>query len=800
MDQMGGGFFMERPQISSYRRRYMEDSIKGIKLDKTVLFLSLLGFLLGRAVIIDNLGPFGIAYFIYMCKYKKHKIPVFFSIASGILLSHEGSNALKYIITLLIIYFLSAMLIKEEENTLRIGIIGFFISSFVGIIYCATKGIYMYDIFLSLFEGLTVFVLIYIYAFGIPLILKSSIRKAISTEEIIALSIIIALAITGISNISLFDVSLKKVLSILLIILFSYQGGAALGSCSGITIGLITSMNSISSPLYIGIYGFAGLLAGVFNKINKYMTLLGFAMGWGIITIYTSGTQEAMLSLREVLLSSMIFILLSDKQLSYMEKFTKGVLGNEDSAANYIKRVKEILHKRLLDIQQAYVEVANTFEEVREKEKILDQRDVASVMDRISNEVCAGCGMKRSCWSLKFHHTYNLFMDLLNVLEEEGKIEEKSLPKDFEKYCVKPSAVMKAANHYFDLFALDYRWNQRLGETRKIVSNQIKTLSNSIKTVANALNENMEFDVEMENNILVELDKENIKVDKISYLKRENKGFEINIEKGPCYGGGLCEERLIPVVSKAVGRKLSSYKLGCRSLSDKCSIRLVEAEDYIAKTEVSSLSKDGNIISGDSYTHMDIGDGKYMIALSDGMGKGKRAYEESSVTIGILEKMMESKIDEEITIDTINNLLLLKSSDEIFSTIDLTLIDLKDGNLESVKMGACPSFIKRAKGGVEVISSSSLPVGILSEIKMDRDERRIKEGDFVILVSDGIIDAGKDKELGENWLYTVIEKIDKINPKEMAKAILEEALKLQDNTIQDDMTVMVTKIWKNKRG
>ncbi|SHJ99007.1 stage II sporulation protein E [Tepidibacter formicigenes] len=791
---------MQRPQISAYKRRYIEDVSKGINIDNTLVFLCLLGFLLGRAVIIDNLGPFGIAYFIYMCKHKKYKIPVFFSIATGIILSHEGSYALKYIITLVAVYLISSTIsnmAKEEEGIIKVAFIGFFISAFIGMGISFIRGIYIYDILVSLFEGTSVFVLIYIYSFGIPLILKRSMRRTISNEEIIALSIIIGLSITGVSNISLFEISLKNVLSLLLIIIISYKGGGALGASAGITIGLITTMNTAASPIYIGIYGFSGLLGGLFNKISKYMSVIGFIMGWSIIIIYTRGSEELILSIREVGISSLTFLLIPEEKLKYLERFTKGILGSEESALNYMERVKEILHSRLKDIQQAYFEIGTTFEKVREKDKILDQRDIASVVDMINCDVCSKCGMKRSCWGLKFNHTYSLFVRILNILEEEGKIDENLVPKDFERYCINPSDVIKSANHYFDLFMLDYKWNKKLSETRKLVSNQIKSISNSIGNVANELNEEIDFDLDMENNIIIELDKENIKVDKISFLRREGENFEINIEKNACYGGSLCEEQLIPTVSRAVGKRLTSYKLGCRSISDKCSIRLVNSQEYMARTHVSSLSKDGNIVSGDNYTYMEIWDGKYMIALSDGMGKGEKACEESSLTIEILEKMMESKINEEISIDTINNMLMLKSSDEIFSTVDLSIVDLKDGAIESVKMGACPSFIKRGKGGVEVISSSSLPVGIISEIKIDRDKRRIKEGDFIIMVSDGIIDAGKDKHLGENWLYTVIEKIDKTSPSEMSKVILDEALKLVDGNAQDDMTVMVTKIWKN---
>ena len=87
---------------------------------------------------------------------------------------------------------------------------------------------------------------------------------------------------------------------------------------------------------------------------------------------------------------------------------------------------------------------------------------------------------------------------------------------------------------------------------------------------------------------------------------------------------------------------------------------------------------------GDNYTYMEIDNGQYMMAICDGMGKGKRAYDESSTTIDILEKMIEAKIDNEIVIKTINNMLLLSNSDEIFSTLDLGIIDLKQGRLETM--------------------------------------------------------------------------------------------------------------------
>ena len=172
--------------------------------------------------------------------------------------------------------------------------------------------------------------------------------------------------------------------------------------------------------------------------------------------------------------------------------------------------------------------------------------------------------------------------------------------------------------------------------------------------------------------------------------------------------------------------------------------------------------------------------------------------ENSKILTDILEKMMDAKIDDEIVINTINNMLLLKSSDEeMFSTLDLGIIDLKKGTLETIKMGACSTYIKRNDKDIDLISSSSLPVGILSDIKLDRKITKVNYGDYIIMVSDGILDAGKNNNLGDNWLIYFLQKIKTTNPKEIANLILDRALEIQDGVVEDDMTVLVTKVCSN---
>ena len=112
-------------------------------------------------------------------------------------------------------------------------------------------------------------------------------------------------------------------------------------------------------------------------------------------------------------------------------------------------------------------------------------------------------------------------------------------------------------------------------------------------------------------------------------------------------------------------------------------------------------------------------------------------------------------------------------------------------------MAACSTYIKRNDKDIDLISSSSLPVGILSDIKLDRKITKVNYGDYIIMVSDGILDAGKNNNLGDNWLIYFLQKIKTTNPKEIANLILDRALEIQDGVVEDDMTVLVTKVCSN---
>ncbi|MCR8746045.1 stage II sporulation protein E [Romboutsia lituseburensis] len=786
---------MEKSAVSIKSRSFNLNHIKISKyIDFNTAMFMAMGFLLSRSMLIGSIAPLGIAFFLYVSKIDRYKIPVFISTLLGILLSANSmSYILKYSLCL-IIFMVINKTIKQINSVWKIALIGAFVLLPISIGQALLSNKYLYDIVVAIMESSIMFIGVYIFSYGIGMIVNTNNRIAVNVEEAISISLLVTFSIMGIGELAIMGVSIRIVLSTMLILIASILGGASMGATSGVIVGIAFIINNITSGIYMGIFSFAGLISGAFNKINKYFCILGYILSWMMLYTYNSGVGSSLSQLRDILIASLIVIVLPEKFFNRIEKIIKTNITTNEVVYDYINRSKNMANSRLMNMNKAYNSLADTFDQIREREKVVDQRDIASIIDMIHNDQCKECSMRRRCWDLKFNHTYTLMNEILEKLEENGEITCNHISEEFIKECIKPESVVKVSNYYYKLFALDYNWNLKFSESRRLIANQIRSMSKAIEDLSQDLETNVILDLEKENEIQDYLERNNITVDKVNYITKDNDDFEIKIEKKTCNSGCMCEDKILKVLSDFMGEDISVQKTGCRSLGGKCKATLSKSQNFKIITDVASMSKDGHILCGDNYTHMDINDSKYMVAISDGMGKGTKAYEESSITIDILEKMMDAKIDDEIIINTINNMLLLKSSDEMFSTLDLGIIDLKKGMLETIKMGACSTYIKRDDDDVDLVSSSSLPVGILSDIKLDRKAVKVNKGDYIIMVSDGILDAGKNNNMGDNWLIYFLKSIDTTNPKEIANLILDRALEIQNGSVEDDMTVLVSKV------
>ena len=226
-----------------------------------------------------------------------------------------------------------------------------------------------------------------------------------------------------------------------------------------------------------------------------------------------------------------------------------------------------------------------------------------------------------------------------------------------------------------------------------------------------------------------------------------------------------------------------------------CNYTYISANKYIIQSGIAKAKKDGSIVSGDMISQIRLGDGKYMYAISDGMGSGPDAMKNSKIAISMLERLLGSGFDKDTSIKLINSAILTANKDDNYATLDISILDLYAGNMELLKNGACPTYVKKNRN-VSLIKSTSLPTGIMKNIQIDTYDKDLEDGDIVVMCSDGILDSNMEFANRDLWLKYLLEDIQTDIPERIADIILREAI---DNCVgkpKDDMSVIVFKVMK----
>ena len=184
-----------------------------------------------------------------------------------------------------------------------------------------------------------------------------------------------------------------------------------------------------------------------------------------------------------------------------------------------------------------------------------------------------------------------------------------------------------------------------------------------------------------------------------------------------------------------------------------------------------------------------------IIALSDGMGSGEKACGDSERVIELLERFLEAGFSKSMAVEMINSTLVVRAEEQNMSTLDICDIDLYDGTVEFLKAGASYTFIKR-DDYVEPVFSAALPLGIFYQMDTEIQTRRLQEGDYIIMLSDGVLDSITEEEKVQ-LMRGFISKMNITGPQELANRILQFAIGQSGGQIRDDMTVLVAGIWEN---
>ena len=198
---------------------------------------------------------------------------------------------------------------------------------------------------------------------------------------------------------------------------------------------------------------------------------------------------------------------------------------------------------------------------------------------------------------------------------------------------------------------------------------------------------------------------------------------------------------------------------------------------------------------GDCNLQIRLNDGKYVLAISDGMGTGAKARENSKLVITKLKKLLQNGFEKEQSINIVNSSLSLKTQQDEFATLDMCVLDLYEGIMRLVKNGACNTYIKNRKN-ISVIKSEEMPIGMGLEVTLKEKIVPVSDGDIILICSDGLLDS--KEELNKDWVEDFLKNLNTNNVQKIADMILAEAIDNNYGVAADDITVIVAKIIKRK--
>lgn len=735
------------------------------------ILVALCGFICARGVVLGKLLPFGIS-LIAGCSLT-YTPACAIGVFIGYFIPAIEANAFKYLACLFAVLAIKLLLggyKKLVSNAVFISFITFVTCILTSAVSLKSGGGSFIDVLL---ESLLSAAGAFFTSRSFKVLSKTN--AGLSPDELATILISINILLLGLNGVSLFGVSLGRILSVMLILVSSKYGGIISGAISGITVSFTMCLGGISGNIGVT-FAVAGLMAGIFSSLGKYaqvfiVTVFGFigAASTGDINLIPSTVIESALG-------SVLFLILP--------RNAGIILGKIFSAYPKLSMptgFKKSLTMRLQLASNALKDVSETVDQVSFQLSKINSPDFSTVIDLIEQDACAGCKLRIHCWEKKREDTVNAILEITKAVKQGETSLETCAPQEFKGRCLRVSRVSNAAYKRYTDYASKIAAENRIDEVRSVVSDQFNGISSMLSDLALDFEMQERFDNSSAENAAAALKNLNIHIDECSGRvdKYGRMTLEFKLKKTPEL-----------VINKAEVMRMCSVV--CERDFDVPNVSEVGGDIYIVLNERTDITVDfgaeqssanNNSMCGDAYKYFNDGKGHFIMILSDGMGTGGRAAVDGAMASGLMSRLIKAGFGYNCSLRILNSSMLFKSTDESLATVDIASIDLYTGMTELYKAGAAPTVVRRS-GKTGKAESTSLPAGILREIGFDRAAVKCKVGDIVVLLSDGATSEGTD------WIRAEIEAWKDGSAQDLAEHLCACAKRRRTEKREDDITVL----------
>ncbi len=536
------------------------------------------------------------------------------------------------------------------------------------------------------------------------------------------------------------------------------------------------------------------------------------------------GPHGTLIYFKEILIASLGLLLVpSNISIDIEEILGKSKLLGAGPVSR-IENSKETIYK-LNNVSETIHDIADTYKEaaatVVEEYEIEETKNLKLFIEELQDNL-SGLEENILYEDLQNEENEEILEDIFKLLTNDGQITRNELLEIFANYNnyiigfddVEISMkleedikhVIDTINETYKKFKLNFICKQKIDENKRNLGNQLDGVSKVISSLANSLEKNLEDEttkfVAKREEILTLAREKKIDIQDLN-IKQESSGrYIVTVYIDSCDGledkRGCSIEIMEKILSKVLGEKIVLQKSNCglKNRTNLCVNTYASLDKYILQLGISKKTKDGSSISGDSYLTLKLDDGKHLLAISDGMGTGPKAREASLIAVKMLQRLLSSGFDKDTSIELINSTLSQTTEEDTFATLDIAILDLYAGNIEFIKNGACPTYIKENNKKVQIVKALTLPAGILENINLVVYDKDIEADDILLMCSDGIMESNTEYQNKELWVRDILESIETDNVQKIADIITKESVDNGYGIAKDDMTIIVAKFIK----
>lgn len=382
---------------------------------------------------------------------------------------------------------------------------------------------------------------------------------------------------------------------------------------------------------------------------------------------------------------------------------------------------------------------------------------VAMVQER----ACAGCPSFSHCWEAAAQASFVDVMAFLEAAETSGRAAPETMAPSLRQRCIQPvrlsAAVADAARA---MAALRSAWRLSQEQTRRLIT-QVEAARGVLQRVTQMASAHVRaFDAEAAERLTHHLARAGVVAREV-VIGGTGARREALVELAvPCPAPETCARRLERLLEECEGVPWTTVEVRCRHGAEVpggrgCEVHLMRRAVWQVACAFASRPRAGELCSGDSFSRVEPAPALAAVILSDGMGSGPEAARESETAVRLAEAALAAGAGAGGAIQLANAVLLARSPDERFATLDVAVLDLASGELELGKAGAYPTFLVSA-AGVERIEGRALPAGIVAGVEVEPIRRPLQDGDVVLMVTDGAAELG---EAGEGCLEEALQAL-----------------------------------------